>query len=63
MRSRITKAAGFPDSQYGDESGFIFVPVDQILWIEAANKYVVVHTAAGTHIARQTIQSLQDEET
>src|ERR1700677_3847166 len=42
-----------------DESGFIFVPVDQILWIEAANKYVVVHMTAGTHIARQTIQSLQ----
>ena len=43
-----------------DENGFVFVPVDQILWIEAANKYVVVHTTAGTHIARQTIQSLQD---
>jgi two-component system, LytTR family, response regulator len=44
-----------------DEDGFVFVPVDQILWIEAANKYVVVHTTAGTHIARQTIQSLQDK--
>jgi two-component system LytT family response regulator len=44
-----------------DENGFIFVPVDQILWIEAANKYVVVHTIAGTHIARQTIQGLQDK--
>src|SRR5271154_6772519 len=44
-----------------DESGFVFVPVDQILWIEAANKYVVVYTTAGTHIARQTIQSLQDK--
>jgi len=43
------------------ESGFVFVPVDQILWIEAANKYVVVHTTVGTHIARQTIQSLQDK--
>jgi two-component system, LytTR family, response regulator len=42
-----------------DENGFIFVPVDQILWIEAANKYVVIHTTSGTHIARQTIQSLQ----
>jgi two-component system LytT family response regulator len=44
-----------------DESGFIFVPVEQILWIEAANKYVVVHTTDGTRIARQTIQSLQDK--
>lgn len=44
-----------------DESGFVFVPVDQILWIEAANKYVVVHTTVATHVARQTIQSLQDK--
>jgi two-component system, LytTR family, response regulator len=44
-----------------DGSGFVFVPVDQILWIEAANKYVVVHTTAGTHVARQTIQGLQDK--
>jgi two-component system, LytTR family, response regulator len=44
-----------------DGSNFVFVPVDQILWIEAANKYVVVHTTAGTHVARQTIQSLQDK--
>ncbi len=43
------------------ESGFVFVPVDQILWIEAANKYVVVHTTAGNHIARQTIQNLQEK--
>jgi len=44
-----------------DENGVLFVPVDQILWIEAANKYVVVHTTDGTHISRQTIQSLQDK--
>jgi two-component system LytT family response regulator len=44
-----------------DENGFIFVPVDQILQIEAANKYVVVHATAGTHIARQTIQNLLDK--
>jgi two-component system, LytTR family, response regulator len=42
-------------------TGFIFVPVDQIVWIEAANKYVVVHTTGGgAHIARLTIQGLQD---
>jgi two-component system, LytTR family, response regulator len=44
-----------------NDSGFLFVPVDQILWIEAANKYVVVHTSSATHIARQTIQSLQNK--
>ena len=42
-----------------DENGIIFVPVDEILWIEAANKYVVIHTASGDHIARQTITSLE----
>jgi len=26
-----------------NEDGIVFVPADQILWIEAANKYVVVH--------------------
>jgi two-component system LytT family response regulator len=44
-----------------DESGIVFVPVEDILWIEAANKYVVVHTRDATkYIARQTIQSLED---
>lgn len=43
-----------------DENGYVFIPVDQIFWIEAANKYVVVHTTGGTYIARQTIQSLQE---
>jgi two-component system LytT family response regulator len=42
-----------------DENGIIFVPVDEILWIEAANKYVVIHTASGDHIARQTITGLE----
>jgi two-component system, LytTR family, response regulator len=43
-----------------DENGIVFVPVEQILWIEAANKYVVVHTTSRTHIVRQTIKSLED---
>jgi two-component system LytT family response regulator len=43
-----------------EENGIVFVPVEQILWIEAANKYVVVHAAGREHIARQTIQSLED---
>ena len=42
-----------------EENGIVFVPVEQILWIEAANKYVVVHTANRDHVARQTIQSLE----
>jgi two-component system LytT family response regulator len=43
-----------------EEEGIVFVPVEEILWIEAANKYVVVHTTGCNHIARQTIQSLED---
>jgi two-component system LytT family response regulator len=43
-----------------EEDGIVFVPVEQILWIEAANKYVVVHTTNHQHIARQTIKSLED---
>ena len=36
------------------------MPVEQILWIEAANKYVIVHAADRDHIVRQTIQSLDN---
>src|SRR5580658_10135980 len=43
-----------------DENGIIFVPVEQILWIEAANKYVVIHTTSRDHISRQTIKHLED---
>ena len=44
-----------------DQEHIVFLPVDEIVWIEAANKYVVIHTANGTHILRQTIQGLEDE--
>lgn len=43
-----------------EEDGIVFVPVEEILWIDAANKYVVVHTTGRDYIARQTIQSLED---
>ena len=43
------------------ESGVLFVPVEQILWIEAANKYVVIRTANHSYMSRQTIQSIVDE--
>lgn len=44
-----------------DEERVVFVPVDEILWIEAANKYVVIHSSTGTHVSRQTIQGLEDQ--
>lgn len=44
-----------------EEEGITFVSVSDILWIEAANKYVVIHTPQAKHIARQTVQSLAQE--
>jgi len=44
-----------------DDERILFVPVDEIIWIEAANKYVVIHTPNGTHISRQTIQGLEEK--
>jgi two-component system LytT family response regulator len=38
----------------------VFVPVDTILWIEAADKYVEIHAADRTYLARETIQSLEE---
>jgi two-component system LytT family response regulator len=43
------------------ESSVVFVPVEQVLWIEAANKYVIIRTAKQSYISRQTIQSVVDE--
>jgi two-component system LytT family response regulator len=43
-----------------EKNGIIFLPVDGILWIEAADKYVELHTADRTYLARQTIQSLEE---
>lgn len=34
------------------------VPVAQILWLEAADNYVVVHTAEGAPLMRRTLQAL-----
>jgi two-component system, LytTR family, response regulator len=39
----------------------VFLPVEKIVWIEAANKYVVIHTATGSHMSRQTMQGLEDQ--
>jgi two-component system, LytTR family, response regulator len=41
-----------------EEAGITFVPVDDVLWIESANKHVVIHSGLGTHVARLSIQHL-----
>jgi two-component system LytT family response regulator len=43
-----------------EKNGIIFVLVDGILWIDAADKYVELHTADRTYLARQTIQTLEE---
>jgi two-component system, LytTR family, response regulator len=43
-----------------ERNGIVFVPVDTILWIEAADKYVEIHAADRTYLARETIQSLEE---
>jgi two-component system LytT family response regulator len=43
-----------------EKNGIIFVPVDGILWVEAADKYVELHTTDRSYLARQTIQSLEE---
>jgi two-component system LytT family response regulator len=43
-----------------ERNGIIFVSVDTILWIEAADKYVELHTAERTYLARQTIQNMAE---
>lgn len=43
------------------DSGVRFVPVEEVLWIEAANKYIVIRTPEHSYISRQTIQSVVDE--
>lgn len=37
------------------------VPVDQIQWIETADNYVVLHTASGAPLMRQTLAGLLDK--
>jgi two-component system, LytTR family, response regulator len=43
-----------------ERNGIVFVPVEGILWIEAKDKYVELHTPDRTYLARQTIQSLEE---
>jgi two-component system, LytTR family, response regulator len=42
------------------KNGIIFVLVEGIVWIDAADKYVELHTADRTYLARQTIQTLEE---
>ena len=43
-----------------EDGQIALLPVNEIVWIEAANKYVVIHTAAASHVMRETVQSLEN---
>jgi two-component system LytT family response regulator len=37
----------------------IFLPVEEIDWLEAADNYVKIHAGDETHLVRQTLQSME----
>lgn len=47
--------------QIKQDGQIALLPVNEIIWIEAANKYVVVHTANASHVLRQTVQNLENQ--
>lgn len=36
-----------------------FIPVEQVIWIEAENQYVRIHTAGTSYLQRQSLQHLE----
>jgi two-component system LytT family response regulator len=39
----------------------LYVPVEEIDWVEAAGNYVILHTGTGNHILRETLGALEDQ--
>lgn len=37
----------------------VVVPLDEVRWIEAADNYVRLHAASGTHLSRRTMRDLE----
>jgi two-component system LytT family response regulator len=62
---QLASNAPVPMSQYSDilpvkDGGEVTrVPVDNIIWIDAAGDYMCVHTDTGTHILRKTMKQLE----
>lgn len=46
--------------QIKQDGQITWLPISEIVWIEAANKYVVIYTTSGSHILRDTIQGLEN---
>jgi two-component system LytT family response regulator len=44
-----------------DKKRIFFVPVSDVLWIEATGNYACIHTASGSHLLRKTLAHLEEK--
>jgi two-component system LytT family response regulator len=44
-----------------DKKRIFFVPVSNVLWIEATGNYACIHTANGSHLLRETLAHLEEK--
>jgi len=61
MLQALQKQRAFPDRILVEtDSRAFFVPISEILWIEADANYVLLHCGAQTHTLRSTLENLQN---
>jgi two-component system LytT family response regulator len=44
-----------------DNKRIFFVPVSNVLWIEATGNYACIHTASDSHLLRETLAHLEEK--
>jgi hypothetical protein len=44
-----------------DKKRIFFVPVSNVLWIEATGNYACIHTASDSHLLRETLAHLEEK--
>src|SRR5947209_17901591 len=44
-----------------DKKRIFFVPVSDVLWIEATGNYACIHTASDRHLLRETLAHLEEK--
>jgi two-component system, LytTR family, response regulator len=44
-----------------DKKRIFFVPVSNVVWIEATGNYACIHTASDTHLLRETLTHLEEK--
>jgi two-component system LytT family response regulator len=61
MVEQLEREKSLPDRLLiQEDSRAIFVPVKEILWVEADKNYVLLHCGKKTHTLRSTLDALQD---